>query len=231
VVKYITNLVLVLSLVASLACSGRVNNTTAGAVTGTAVGSGLGAIIGSTTGHTGAGTAIGAGVGALSGVLIGAIFDQSESENNRVRGQVEARDAEIAENQRLIDELRRSGTDATMTDRGVAIHLPDILFGFNRSDLSSDANGTIEEIARAIRDKTPGRGVLVEGHTDAVGSEEYNRGLSERRAESVALALIHGGVSRRQVQSKGFGKTRPIASNDTESGRQRNRRVEIIVER
>lgn len=212
-------------------CSEPINNTTKGAITGTAIGSGLGAIIGGATGHAGPGTAVGAGVGAVTGTLIGALFDSSEEADKRANDRVTATDRSIAANQQLIDELRRRGADVSVTDRGVAIHLPDILFDFNRSELNPEARSTVREIASVISEKAPGHRVLVEGHTDSVGSESYNKELSERRADSVALALISGGVRRSDVLSKGFGEIRPIASNNDETGRHRNRRVEVIVER
>lgn len=212
-------------------CSGKVSNTTAGAVTGTAIGSGLGAIIGSATGRAGAGTAIGAGVGAVTGVLMGGWLDQGDRANEERRREAERTEAEIVENRRLMESLRQVGVDATLSDRGVRINLPDVLFGFNRSDLGVEANQLVGEISGILRDKAQGREVMVEGHTDSVGSEEYNKSLSERRADTVARTLISSGVNNRLVRSKGFGENRPIASNDTESGRQRNRRVEIVVSR
>jgi outer membrane protein OmpA-like peptidoglycan-associated protein len=160
---------------------------------------------------------------------MGAWLDQGDQANEQVRREAERREAEIAENRRLMESLRRAGADATVTERGVRINLPDILFGFDRSDLTADARQLVGEISGILRERAPGREVLVEGHTDSVGSEQYNQSLSERRADAAARALIANGVNRRLVRSKGFGEYRPIASNDTDAGRQRNRRVEIVV--
>lgn len=213
-----------------ISCS-EINYTTGGALTGTAVGSGLGAIIGSTTGHTGAGTAVGAGVGAVAGTLIGSVFDETDRANKATARRVSDTQSEIARNQELIEELRSRGADALLTNRGVLINLPDVLFGFNKSNLSRDANDTVGDIAKVLREKVRDRSILIEGHTDAIGSDRYNYRLSESRADSVARALIRNGVNRGQIRSKGFGESRPISANANDSGRARNRRVEIIVER
>ena len=224
-----------LSLIAmaflSVGCAQPVKKTTTGAIAGTALGSGLGAIIGSATGRTGAGTAIGAGVGAVPGTLIGSMLDSSDERIQAAGERISATDRDIAENQRLLDELRSRGADARMTSRGVAINLPDILFGFNRSELSPEAESSVREISDVIQKDAPNRSVLVEGHTDSVGSDIYNRNLSERRADTVARALIRNGTDRRNVSSKGFGEAHPLASNDSASGRARNRRGEIVIER
>ncbi len=225
---------IVLAVAMSLAvsgCSQPLNQTTTGAIAGTAIGSGLGAIIGGATGNAGAGTAIGAGVGAVTGTLVGSMLDRTDEENRQIQGRVAETDAQLAENQRLINELRKKGVDVSENRRGVSIHLPDILFGFNRSELTPDAARTVQEIAGVIRQRASGRAILVEGHADAIGGEDYNVRLSGRRADSVAQALIRGGVSPREVRSKGFGELRPIASNDSETGRHRNRRVEVVIER
>lgn len=206
-----------------------INKTTGGGLAGAAIGSGVGAIIGSATGRAGAGTAIGAGVGGLVGVLVGNKMDaddKAEAQRNSRMGQT---DADIQANQRLLDELRAKGTDASLTDRGVSIHLPDVLFEFNRSELTRDAEYNVRDISKILSKDAAGREILIEGHTDSIGSEEYNQELSSRRADSVARELINDGTDRRLISSRGFGKRRPIASNDNESGRARNRRVEIIV--
>ena len=113
------------------------------------------------------------------------------------------------------------------TERGLVLTLGDVLFDTNRSTLKSGAYGTLDRLAMALRDNA-GRKVLIEGHTDNVGSDETNQELSQRRAQSVQLALAQRGVAGDQVTAIGKGENFPIASNDDANGRQSNRRVELI---
>ncbi len=80
-----------------------------------------------------------------------------------------------------------------------------------------------------IIESHPGLNLQIEGHTDSIGSDEYNQRLSEQRADAVRDYLTEQGVPRESVAARGFGKSEPIASNDTAAGRQRNRRVELVV--
>jgi len=115
-------------------------------------------------------------------------------------------------------------------DRGVMIWLPSqVLFETGQSSFNeADAAPFLDKIARLLRDKTQ-KTVSLEGHTDNVGSIEFNQGLSERRAESVRLAMLKRGVPVERLQAKGFGLNQPIAPNDSDIGRSINRRVEVIV--
>ena len=142
---------------------------------------------------------------------------------------------ESVSNRELLDELRRRNLDARETARGVVVNLPDVLFEFDRADLTRDARRTVRDIADVLTRSARGRQVSIEGHTDSVGSEAYNQHLSQTRAESVADALVNGGVNRRRVRAHGFGKSRPIAPNtshghDDPVGRAKNRRVEVVIE-
>ena len=119
-------------------------------------------------------------------------------------------------------------TNIKETSRGLVISLSDILFDVNKATLKAGATNNVQKIA-AILNQYPNYKISVEGHTDATGSDAYNQSLSERRAASVREALITGGVSADRITSKGFGESQPVASNDTPSGRQQNRRVEVIV--
>ncbi len=103
-----------------------------------------------------------------------------------------------------------------------------VLFEVDKSDLAPEAVTRISKIAAALK-SVDIDGAGVEGHTDSVGSPSYNHELSSRRADTVARELIRDGTDRRLIGSRGFGEDRPIASNNTDSGRARNRRVEIIV--
>ncbi|HEX2779351.1 MAG TPA: OmpA family protein [Gemmatimonadaceae bacterium] len=119
-------------------------------------------------------------------------------------------------------------TNIRETSRGLVISLSDILFDVNQATLKAGAAQNVQKIA-AILNQYPDYNISVEGHTDASGSDAYNQDLSERRAASVREALVAGGVAASRISSKGFGESQPVASNDTPSGRQQNRRVEVIV--
>jgi outer membrane protein OmpA-like peptidoglycan-associated protein len=113
------------------------------------------------------------------------------------------------------------------TERGLVLTLGDVLFDTNQSTLKSGAYGTIDRLATALREKS-GRKVLIEGHTDNVGADDSNQELSLRRARSVQSALTQRGVTGEQITAIGKGEDFPVASNDDASGRQSNRRVELI---
>jgi len=124
---------------------------------------------------------------------------------------------------------------AEQTTRGVVITLPErVLFDFDQAELRPDAGPVLDKIAKVLRyyAKAP---VKIGGHTDSRGAPEYNQRLSERRAEAVAAALAARGIDPRRLDASGFGETRPVAPNqrvdgtDDPAGRQRNRRVEVVV--
>lgn len=211
------------------ACERGLTGTEGGALGGAAAGAGLGAIIGNQVGSTGAGIAIGSAIGALSGGLIGAGMDAQQEEIDTTDARIRDQDRQLAENRRLLEELKGTGMDVRSTSRGVVVNLPDVLFEFDKSSLTPAARRTVGQIAAAI-EHAPNRHVAVEGHTDSVGTVAYNQRLSEDRARAVAGALVDHGVPRRNVSTRGFGENSPIASNSTESGRARNRRVEVIIE-
>jgi outer membrane protein OmpA-like peptidoglycan-associated protein len=138
----------------------------------------------------------------------------------------EAREATLRA-QTLEQEL--ADLKAKKTDRGVVLTLGDVLFETGRANLQPGAYSTIDRLANALKE-APGRTVLIEGHTDSVGSTEFNQRLSENRAQSVERALLERGVAANQIRTVGKGESTPVASNDTASGRQQNRRVEMIFQ-
>lgn len=212
-----------------IGCAQPVNNAAKGSLLGAGLGAGTGAIVGNQVGNTGAGIAIGAALGAVGGALTGNAVDRMENENSALEGRISQNQAQLDENRRLIDELRSRGADARASDRGVVINLPDILFEFDRANLTGEAHRTIEEIEEVIRTVSD-RPISVEGHTDSIGTVHYNKQLSERRARAVADKLARSGVSRARMNVIGYGEGSPIATNNTDQGRARNRRVEIIIE-
>lgn len=125
----------------------------------------------------------------------------------------------------LEEEL--AGLRLQKTERGLVLTLGDVLFDSGEATLKSGAYGTMDRLAAALRDKSD-RSVAIEGHTDNVGSDGMNQALSERRAQSVQMALMQRGVGSNQVSALGKGESFPVASNDDASGRQQNRRVELI---
>ena len=203
--------------------------TETGALGGAAAGAGLGAIIGNQTGNAGAGVAIGSAIGALGGALIGGSVDRTDRRLNERDQQIEAQERAIEENRRMIEELKERGIDVRDSDRGVVINLPDVLFEFGKANLASSAHSTIREIADVLS-RAPSRTVLVEGHTDNIGTIEYNYRLSDARARNVAGELKRDGIPDRSIRTHARGETDPIATNRTEAGRKRNRRVEVIVQ-
>jgi OOP family OmpA-OmpF porin len=102
-------------------------------------------------------------------------------------------------------------------------------FDFDKATLRPDGKQKLDHVVKMMMDN-PGLRVSVEGHTDSIGSETYNQRLSERRADAARTYLVDKGISPSRIKTRGFGKSRPIASNKTEAGRAENRRVEIIAE-
>jgi outer membrane protein OmpA-like peptidoglycan-associated protein len=129
-------------------------------------------------------------------------------------------------NQQLERELEE--LNAERTDRGIVLTIGDVLFDTGAATLKPGALATMERLAQFMRDY-PERSIRIEGHTDAVGSDETNQALSERRAEAVRDALVARNAPRDRIDTVGYGESRPIASNDNVAGRQQNRRVDIVV--
>jgi len=114
------------------------------------------------------------------------------------------------------------------TARGLIVSMPDVLFDFNKYTLKSEARERLAKIS-GIVEAYPGLKLQVEGHTDSIGSDEYNLQLSEKRADSVRAYLVSNGVRPDSVSAQGFGKADPVADNSTASGRKLNRRVDMVV--
>lgn len=128
------------------------------------------------------------------------------------------------EYQRKIDALQ-----AEITDRGVVLTLGDVLFATGSAELQGGASGNLNKLVSFLNEY-PERRVQIEGHTDNVGSAAFNQQLSQRRADAVRSYLTQQGIESRRLSSTGLGMSRPVANNDSASGRQQNRRVEIIIE-
>jgi len=183
------------------------NKTQKGAVIGTAGGGAIGAVIGKAAGNTALGAIIGAAVGGATGAVIGHKMDKQAKEiENKIPG------AQV--------ERVGEGINVTFNEK--------ILFAFAKSDLSATAQSNLDKLAAVLKEY-PDTDIEVQGHTDGRGSDEYNMALSERRAGTVADYLRSKGISSSRITTKGFGKTAPIASNDTDEGRAQNRRVAFLI--
>lgn len=213
----------------SIGCNnGSLGATEYATLGGAAAGAGLGAIIGHQSGNAGVGVAIGSAAGALGGALVGSQIDRQDDAISERQRRIDQQERMISENARLIEELRQRGIDVRDSERGVVVNLPDVLFESGRAELTGPARETVSEIAQVIQ-RAPLRQLLVEGHTDSVGTIEYNYRLSDSRARKVARALEANGIPQRMISTNALGETTPIATNRSEQGRQRNRRVEVII--
>jgi OOP family OmpA-OmpF porin len=125
-------------------------------------------------------------------------------------------------------ESELSELKAKQIDRGIVLTLGDVLFATGEAGLTSGAMRIIDQLADFLK-RYPNRNVRIEGHTDNVGRDEFNLILSEQRANSVKMALIFRGINPDRIMAVGYGEAYPIASNNTEAGRQQNRRVEVVI--
>ncbi|KAA2244659.1 OmpA family protein [Chitinophaga agrisoli] len=183
------------------------DNTKKGAVIGVGGGAATGAVIGKVAGNTALGAIIGAAVGGTAGVLIGKKMDKQAQ------------------------EIKNEVPNATVERVGEGINVTfasGVLFGFDKSDLAATAQDNIKQLAEVLN-KYPDTYVRVEGHTDDKGTDEYNMGLSERRANAVAAFLRAQGIAANRVQPFWYGESQPKVPNDTEENRAKNRRVEFAI--
>ena len=153
--------------------------------------------------------------------------DEARSAADAARGAATAAqlsaDQQAAKLQRQIDELQ-----AKATDRGLVLTLGDVLFTSGQADLKSGATGNLNKLIAFLNDY-PSRTVLIEGYTDSVGSDDYNQGLSQRRADTVKTYLVGQGIGSARLVASGKGESSPVAGNESAAGRQENRRVEVII--
>jgi len=148
---------------------------------------------------------------------------QMKMEAEAAKKEAEDRAMEVENLKKQLSELQ-----ATQTDRGLVLTLGDVLFASGKSTLMSGAMRSIDKLSSFLQEN-PGRNILIEGHTDSVGSEMTNLSLSQQRADSVRMALLTRGISNSRITTRGYGESYPIADNRINAGRQQNRRVEIII--
>ena len=193
-------------LLASAGCQ-TLNKKEQGAIIGAGSGAVVGSVIGHATGSTARGAIIGAAVGGAAGAIIGHQMDQKAKEiQQKVPGAVVTREGE--------------GLVVTFESG--------LLFDFDSDRLREASKDNLNNLASSLSQFGDSRLLLV-GHTDDVGSDTYNADLSRRRASAVASYLISRGVPSARVSTQGRGESEPIAPNDTDANRQKNRRVEVAI--
>ena len=193
-------------LAVSIGCA-EWNRTAKGAAIGAGAGGAAGGLIGHAAGNTVTGILIGAAVGGAAGALIGNYMDKQAAEIER--------DIEGARVERIGEGIKITFSSG-------------ILFDVNRADLKDYSKAELVKLAH-ILNKYDDTNILLAGHTDSTGSDEYNLGLSRRRAQSVAHYLSIHNVKPERFTVYGYGKSDPIASNDSVDGRAQNRRVEVAI--
>ena len=205
--KKIFTIFLILSfLFVTMGCA-EWSRTGKGAAIGAGAGAAAGGLVGYAAGSTVAGVLIGAAVGGVAGAFIGNYMDKQAAEIER--------DIEGAKVERVGEGIKITFSSG-------------ILFDVDKSNLKDPYKGELAQLA-TILNKYEDTNILLAGHTDSTGSEDYNLQLSHRRAESVANYLATQNVNRARFATEGFGETDPIASNETAEGRAQNRRVEVAI--
>ncbi|PKN64410.1 MAG: hypothetical protein CVU57_15185 [Deltaproteobacteria bacterium HGW-Deltaproteobacteria-15] len=195
-------------------CAAPQTKTQKGAVYGAAGGAAAGALVGQVIGHntksTLIGTAIGAAIGGLGGAGVGRMMDNQERDMRDVLASSEAA------------AVSREGNLLAVTFKG------DVTFDTNSTVVRPGLQSEITRVA-TVMNQYPDTLVRVEGHTDSTGSNDYNMDLSNRRAAAVKNLLTSRGVADSRIDVVGYGESMPVATNETEAGRQKNRRVEIKI--
>ena len=195
------------TVIASIGLTSCATKGQTGAVVGTAGGAVVGGVIGKVAGSTAKGAIIGAVVGGAAGAIIGARMDKQAK------------------------ELEQNINGATVERVGEGIQVTfasGLLFDFDQAVVRDEAKTNLRALASSL-DKYPDSDVVIIGHTDQLGSTDYNQGLSERRATAAASYLMTQGVSGSRLVTRGLGESEPKGSNETEAGRQANRRVEVAI--
>jgi outer membrane protein OmpA-like peptidoglycan-associated protein len=198
---------LIVAAMTSVSLNGCATKSQTGAIIGAGGGAVVGGVIGKATGNTARGAVIGAVVGGAAGGIIGAQMDRQAKElKQNIPGAI----------------VERVGEGITVTFQS------GLLYDFDSDVVRAEAQKNLRSLASSL-DKYAGSDILIVGHTDQVGPSSYNQSLSERRASAAATYLVSQGVSPGRVATRGMGETDPVATNETELGRQQNRRVEVAI--
>jgi outer membrane protein OmpA-like peptidoglycan-associated protein len=200
-------MILTVAMLSSLLACESMGRREKGAIIGGATGAVVGGLIGKQAGNTAVGAILGAAVGGAAGAYIGHYMDKQAEEIQR--------DLEGARVERV--------------GEGIKITFPSgILFDVDKSAVRPEGRANLTDLAR-ILNKYEDTDILIEGHTDSTGPEDYNMDLSIRRGQSVSSFMATQDVMPTRFTVVGYGETQPVADNETAEGRQANRRVEIAI--
>jgi outer membrane protein OmpA-like peptidoglycan-associated protein len=201
---------IIYSLLIASACFGTISCKSSNAAKGGAIGGAAGGVLGGIAAgkdNTALGVLIGSVIGGSAGALIGNDMDKAAEELDR--------DLE--------------GADVERVGEGIKITFDSgLMFGVDQSDLTDKSKANLSELAETLNNYEQ-TNILVEGHTDNTGDAMYNEKLAKKRADSVEAYLSRLGVAKKRLEIMSYGETQPVASNDTEEGRQKNRRVEVAI--
>lgn len=204
--KLFIGLMIISFLMVTMGCA-EWSRTAKGAAIGAGAGGAAGALIGHVAGSTVAGILIGAAVGGVAGGFIGNYMDKQAAEIER--------DIQGAKVERVGEGIKITFSSG-------------ILFDVDKANLKDGYKTELAELS-TILNKYADTNILLAGHTDSTGSEEYNFELSRRRARSVSDYLVTRDVQSARITTEGYGESQPVASNDTAEGRAQNRRVEVAI--
>ena len=211
IIQYIAIMMLSFFLIVGCSAVKNSNNKQKGAVIGASSGAVLGGVIGNNVGkgNTVLGAIIGAAVGGAAGAYIGDRMDRQA--------------------ERIEEEI--PGAEVTRVGEGINVTFDEdsgVNFATDKSNINSNSASTLDKLVGIFKEY-PDSNILIEGHTDSVGADEYNMGLSKRRAESVSSYLVSHGISSGRLTTKWYGETQPKGDNSTAEGRATNRRVELAI--
>jgi outer membrane protein OmpA-like peptidoglycan-associated protein len=184
------------------------NKKEKGAVVGASTGAVIGGIVGNRNDNTVLGAILGAAVGGSAGVIIGSRMDKQAKKMEQDLGKAAT--------------VERIGEGIKLTFNS------QILFDFGKTDLKDSNKKDLQKLAETLKEN-PGTDLLVVGHTDDIGTEDFNQVLSEKRANAVANYLVDNGISTKGMLIQGWGETQPSVLNNSEESRSQNRRVEIAI--
>ena len=205
--KNFKNLLFALGVISFLGMGCNATKSQKGAVIGGAAGAVGGHVIGKAAGNKTLGTIIGAVVGGTAGAIIGRDMDkQAEEIKNEI-----------------------PGAKVERVEEGIKVEFNEkILFAFSQSNIGDSAKKNLDALV-GVLNKYPNTNIEIQGHTDSRGTDEYNMGLSIRRAEAVKTYLQNQGIAASRMTTKGFGESAPAYTNDTQEGMAQNRRVEFLI--